>query len=981
MLLLCYHYPKCYMLLPLCYVTCHSLNICYAKCTILPCLLLFNNHDNLIFVTPHASFTSWSINQMCTFRESMLSVSTQAGRDEPRTPRHKPYHNSADRRQFSSSGKPHHESHLHSPGRRGNTNFTGHCSSPLPTPIYTIPHHKFPSSHLFSPAQAQEVHQPAPYASDKKHATCSNARPTFSGMGPRPGVRRMTKEGLFPCWVKSSALTGTLGVDALPRVTKTDTNVLAVGTRIMALRSVLKLGKNQALTLYNVKAWKLMLVEGGLLDKYPNLPISLACGFDAGIQRIFNTYMPNNSPTLYQLSEIYQQIVDKEFQCGCYISPCTKDKVKAFIRPFQSSPLSLVPKPGKLGSFCAVHNFSYPHVPSTNTFSINYTIDANLYPCTWGTFATICHTIHNLPPGSQASIQDVAEAYHTIHIVHSQWPGLVVKLWEDNSFASTPAITLGLLQPVESLVNWVTQWLTFFGHMELGHCLSGSMTTYSSEYDVSSFLLTTPNKKSGTELLNKTGAEPSQVVSIGMTMPNDFPAKFDEAVAHPIQDLASASSHSTEDSAYTYCDHDINFISESLGSLQKPFRSATPSLIWALTGISHRRPSLSQQPRKKNTRWPSRNGFRGQFTPWMRFRSSMASFSTHPSSSQTDMLISPTWKPCLAHLPPTLLCRTTHLEAQPKTLDCGSIPSVTPSLLRIFWAHASSQTRVLSLMPAQVLELASLSLDTGMLGISSLDGKMMGETLDGPKLLASSFLSALSSQPVSWVIASKSLVTIEEWSRVGEKEEVKTKRQIKSSGEFTTSLLFTNALLSHVTSPEKTTQLISPPEVHIPQYSCYYQPSTSPKTCSSSLSTTTPASFPVNRASQCLKPYQRLFQNQLKTSKNAMFTVNSIPDYMANGLRANIPSGWLKPNEIDTRNPPIFHQAAPNARPVAYSPLLTPLYTHIAWLMNTFICGGHSCLTSISDMPTCLKRILITSSTSWPTPGPSQCTEHTAQAC
>ena len=104
-----------------------------------------------------------------------------------------------------------------------------------------------------------------------------------------------------------------------------------------------------------------------------------------------------------------------------------------------------------------------------------------------------------------------------------------------------------------------------------------------------------------------------------------------------------------------------------------------------------------------------------------------------------------------------------------------------------------------------------------------------------------------------------------------------------------------------------------------------YQLSTSQKTCSSLLSTTTPASFPVNRASQHPEPYRRLFQNQLKTSKNAIFTANSTPDYMANGLRAKIPSGQLKPNEIDTRNPPIFHQAAPNARPAAYSPLLTPL--------------------------------------------------------
>ena len=202
---------------------------------------------------------------------------------------------------------------------------------------------------------------------------------------------------------------------------------------------------------------------------------------------------------------------------------------------------------------------------------------------------------------------------------------------------------------------------------------------------------------------------------------------------------------------------------------------------------------------------------------------------------------------------------------------------------------------------------------------------MMGEILDGPKLLASSFLSTLSSQPVPPVIASKSLVTIEELSRVGGKEEVETERQIRSSGKFTTSLLFTNALLSRVTSPAKTTQLMGPPKVYIPQYPCYYQPSTFPKTCGSLSSTTTPTSFPANRASQCLEPYRELFQNQFKTSKNATFMENSTPAYMMNGLRAKNLSGWLRPNEIDTRNLPIIHQAAPNARQAAYSLLLTPL--------------------------------------------------------
>ena len=75
---------------------------------------------------------------------------------------------------------------------------------------------------------------------------------------------------------------------------------------------------------------------------------------------------------------------------------------------------------------------------------INYTIDSNLYPCTWGTFSTICYIIHNLPLGSQALIRDVAEVYQTIPITYNQWPGLVVKLQDNNSFMINTCNNFGL---------------------------------------------------------------------------------------------------------------------------------------------------------------------------------------------------------------------------------------------------------------------------------------------------------------------------------------------------------------------------------------------------------------------------------------------------------------------------------------------------------------------------------------------------------
>ena len=46
----------------------------------------------------------------------------------------------------------------------------------------------------------------------------------------------------------------------------------------------------------------------------------------------------------------------------------------------------------------------------------------------WGTFSTVALLITHLPPGSQASVRDVAEAYRTIPVLPSQWPGLVIRL-------------------------------------------------------------------------------------------------------------------------------------------------------------------------------------------------------------------------------------------------------------------------------------------------------------------------------------------------------------------------------------------------------------------------------------------------------------------------------------------------------------------------------------------------------------------------
>lgn len=70
-------------------------------------------------------------------------------------------------------------------------------------------------------------------------------------------------------------------------------------------------------------------------------------------------------------------------------------------------------------------------------------MESDLFPTTWGTFSTVLLPIHQLPPGSQLATKDMAEAYHTNLLHHSQWPSTVVCL-EGDSFTIDTALCFGV---------------------------------------------------------------------------------------------------------------------------------------------------------------------------------------------------------------------------------------------------------------------------------------------------------------------------------------------------------------------------------------------------------------------------------------------------------------------------------------------------------------------------------------------------------
>jgi len=200
--------------------------------------------------------------------------------------------------------------------------------------------------------------------------------------------------------------------------------------------------RKKALTPYIVENWEQDLLATGLIHRYPSIPSSLSSGFDAGIPSLSQTYTPANHPSTTDHPAYLHSVVLDEFNKQRYIGPFSRTELEAEIGPFQTSPISIIPKPGQPGKFRLIQNLSYPR--HKTPASINSFIDAALFPCTWGMFATMSVLISSLPNGTQAAVRDVAEAYRTIPIKPSQWPGLVVRLAEEDQYAVDTCCCFGL---------------------------------------------------------------------------------------------------------------------------------------------------------------------------------------------------------------------------------------------------------------------------------------------------------------------------------------------------------------------------------------------------------------------------------------------------------------------------------------------------------------------------------------------------------
>ena len=433
-----------------------------------------------------------------------------------------------------------------------------------------------------APPRAQtdpsQPYRSVPYASAGTPTTFATANQRLYGMEPKPAANEIpaaawsTQPGL------PSALTGNAHQAASALPTITNTSVQDVERRLTELSNALTHRRLNPLTPYIYSTWYHKLHSSGLILKYLLIPSNIRFRFDFGICAIGRTFSSPNSTSHKEMldKELFDRlatIIRREFSQGCYFGPFTQGEVESLLGPFQAGPLLLVSKPGKPGKYCMVQDHSFLHKTAPPFPSINSSIDSNLYPATWGTFDTICLIIAHLPPNSQAAVRDVAEAYRTVPVVPSQWPGMVVRLQGADSFAVDTNSCFGLASASGVYGELADAGADLFRAMGMGplskwvddHIFFWIRISHIPEYN-------RLQQRWHQSIQENRGRiqEGGRLWYKGARMPDGRPEEFDEDVRTPIRDLSACFVRSQEDVLYSYCMGDIDHLLQELGIPQNP---------------------------------------------------------------------------------------------------------------------------------------------------------------------------------------------------------------------------------------------------------------------------------------------------------------------------------------------------------------------------------------------------------------------------
>jgi hypothetical protein len=400
-----------------------------------------------------------------------------------------------------------------------------------------------------------------------------------------------------PCeMVDLSAETGSALLAVPVHVTTAATSAQGVHPPLTELRTALELRKLAALTPYDPRAWEILLTESRLIEKYPLIPESLRTGFLINMPNISVTQTPPNNPAIYEHQSHFDKIINLELFKHRYIGPFSRHSLESLIGPFQSSPFSIIPKPGRPGLYRLIQNYSFPHdiTPLHPNPSINSSLNSDDFPTTWGTFSIISLLIHQLPPYSQLATRDVAEAYRTIPLHYSQWPGTIVRIGEDDYCADTTA-AFGFSPSAGVYGNVADAGADLFRHHGIGPLAKW----------VDDHLFFRIRREFLVSYNQQRQVRHAELVSLGQRREGGrlwyggkvfLDGTLDEHVedcAYPCLDFSSFSPRSAEDALYSYNFDDIDRFSANLGipwerSKDLPFAFSTCYIgfLWDLESLT-----------------------------------------------------------------------------------------------------------------------------------------------------------------------------------------------------------------------------------------------------------------------------------------------------------------------------------------------------------------------------------------------------------
>jgi hypothetical protein len=116
--------------------------------------------------------------------------------------------------------------------------------------------------------------------------------------------------------------------------------------------------------LYKVDEWHSALKSASLLTRFYKIPIGFHEGFHVDFPIIDRVQTPPNKDSVNIYSEEFNKTLRKELDKERYIGPFLPHNLISLIGPFQSSPISIIPKPGRPGKFRLVQNFLFPIKPT-----------------------------------------------------------------------------------------------------------------------------------------------------------------------------------------------------------------------------------------------------------------------------------------------------------------------------------------------------------------------------------------------------------------------------------------------------------------------------------------------------------------------------------------------------------------------------------------------------------------------------------------